>query len=135
MGSDAPLFWLTMLIISQLLVVAFAVACWRWGSPSTRRAKQPPFTTPTPPSAPDLARVEADQAELFSTLAKLTTTVKRLSSRAGMQELRANRGQGDVPPVGTSKAELLRHYGMLGKIGPSFAQAQLDLDRDPDRTH
>lgn len=59
------------------------------------------------------AKVEADQAELFSTLSKLTTTVKRLSSRAGMQDVRDRQGS-TVPPIGTPKAELRKFYGVKG---------------------
>lgn len=82
-----------------------------------------------------LSTVEADQVDLSSSQEKLHTTVKRLTSRAGMQELRERRSHSSPPPVGTSKADLLRHYGMSGKIGPAFAQAQLELERDTQRTN
>lgn len=122
---------LIMLITSLCWLVGCALVAWRWGSRSTPRRKQADAPPSTPPSEAHLARLEADQAELFSTLEKLTTTVKRLSSRAGMQDVRARSAQAEqaAPPKGAPKADLLRHYGMSGKVGPAFAQAQLDIER------
>jgi Zn-dependent protease with chaperone function len=80
-----------------------------------------------------LQELEADQVALSSTQEKLSTTVKRLTSRAGMRELRDQKnGSSSDPPRGTSKADLLRHYGMSGKVGPEFAQAQLDYETRKD---
>lgn len=131
MGSDALLFSLLTLILLLSAVAGYALGALKRGSASTRPTKQPPLPPPTPPSDTALAQVMADQAELFSTLGKLTTTVKRLSSRQGMQDVRARREAEDsnsAPPVGTSKADLLRYYGMSGKVGPAFAQAQRELE-------
>lgn len=77
-----------------------------------------------------LQSLEADQVALSSTLEKLCTSVKRLTSRAGMQDLRSRREESTeaTPPVGASKADLLRHYGMAGKVGPAFAAAQQELE-------
>jgi len=135
MDAAALLSW-SLTLICSLSVLAWSVAAaWRWGSQSTPRPKRPasPASTPDSPS-PSLARLEslaADQADLCSTLEKLTTTVKRLSSRQGMRDVREREAAADSnsgPPRGTSKADLLRHYGMSGKIGPAFAQAQLELE-------
>lgn len=134
MAADAALLWLNIAITSTLLVVFCVAAVFRRASRSTPPKKPPLLLAQTqplpPPSDPKWAQLETDQAELFSTLGKLTTTVKRLSSRAGMQDVRARGEAREAPPKGTSKAELLRFYGMSGKVGPSFAQAQLELDRD-----
>jgi hypothetical protein len=133
MENSAPLFWSIILISSMLLPAASVFVVWKLVSRSTPPAKRPSSPPPTPPSDSHLARVEADQAELFSTLAKINTTVKRLSSRAGMADLREQRAAPaarEEPPKGTSKAELFRHYGLSGKVGPAFAQAQLALEAD-----
>jgi len=129
MDADAPLFLWLMLTLWPLAAVCCVVAVSKLASRSTPRAKPKDSPPQTPLSEAQLATLAADQAELFSTLGKLTTTVKRLSSRAGMQELRERREAPEAPPVGTSKAELLKHYGMSGKVGPAFAQAQLELER------
>lgn len=68
----------------------------------------------------------ADQAALFSTLEKLTTTVKRLSSRNGMRELRETHAT--APPHGASKAQLREFYGISRMSGPEQAQHQLELE-------
>lgn len=140
MASDVLLFSLLTLILLLSAVAGFALGAWRQASASTRRSKQPPTSPATPPSETPsesrMARLAADQAELFSTLEKLTTTVKRLSSRQGMRDARerdAAEASNSAPPVGTSKADLLRHYGMSGKVGPAFAQAQLELEHSRER--
>lgn len=124
MAGNALLFLVVTLITSIFWLVAFAFAFWRWGSPSTRRRKPPTSDEPTLTSG-HLARLEADQAELFAALEKTQTTVKRLSSRQGMRDKRESDQDAEVPPIGTDKATLLRHYGMSGKVGPDFARAQL----------
>lgn len=120
---------LIIVMASLSWLVGCALVAWRLGSRSSPPKRQPSLPPPTPPSEAHLARLEADQAELFSTLEKLSTTVKRLSSRAGMQDVRARSAQADqAPPRGAPKAALLQHYGMSGKVGPAFAQAQLELE-------
>ncbi|HWV90407.1 MAG TPA: hypothetical protein VNZ59_10005 [Burkholderiales bacterium] len=59
------------------------------------------------------AKVEADQVELFSTLAKLTKSMQRLSSRAGMEMVRERRAN-EPPPQGTPKAQLREYYRLNG---------------------
>jgi hypothetical protein len=49
-----------------------------------------------------------------------------------MRDLRERRDTPAAPPVGTSKADLLRYYGMHGKVGPEFARAQQQLAADVD---
>jgi hypothetical protein len=126
--SALPYLWITS-TLSILLGVGSVAAAWKLVFRSIPRGKPPASPTPTPPSESHLARVEADQAELFSTLEKLTTTVKRLSSRQGMRDVR-ERQSGEAPPQGTSKADLLRYYGMAGKVGPDFARAQMSFEMD-----
>lgn len=130
MATPALLFSLATLILSISLAVTCAVACWRWVSAATPRRKQPPSVEPTPTSG-QLAKLEADQVELFAALEKTSASLKRLTSRAAVQDHRERARNGSSsgpPPVGTSKAELLRHYGMSGKVGPAFAQAQLEME-------
>ena len=126
----ARLLLLLTLILSILLVaVSVSVHFWR-GSASTRSAKRhtSPPETPSSQLQSELASLREDVGSLFSTLEKNSTTLKRLSSRAGMRETRERRESGSAPPVGAPKADLLRHYGMSGKVGPAFAQAQLELE-------
>jgi hypothetical protein len=113
---------LATLILSGLAVVASAVACWIAVSRASQLSKSLHALAQTPPSDVKLAQAMADQAELFSTLEKLTTTVKRLSSRAGMREVQAD----EPPPKGASKAELRRYYG-FERDGPDFARRQMQL--------
>lgn len=123
--------WLLGIAIFSLSVAAFSVlVSWRTATRCTRALKSLHALVATRTSDAKLSRVLADQAELFSTLESITTTVKRLSSRAGMQDVRARRSpssEGDAPPAGTSKAELRRHYGLLGKSAPEIARAQLSM--------
>lgn len=116
--------------LSSLSAVVFAVVALRRVSAATALMKRQLSQEPTVPSltASAIAEMQTDQAALFSTLESLTTTVKRLSSRAGMRDLRARAQESEAPPVGAGKAELLRHYGMAGKVGPDFARAQQALE-------
>lgn len=122
-----------------LLAIATTSTCWL--AISARRSSTPDSRSTRSPKAPDLPEsstlaevlrrlqdLEADQVALSSTLEKLCTTTKRLTSRAGMREHRSNDLESSPPPVGASKADLLRHYGMSGKIGPEFARAQQELE-------
>jgi hypothetical protein len=127
MGPNA-LLWLLLIVTASTCLLAWCVlGVWLKGSRSTQSRKSPPSPPPIQTSDAALAQLQADQAALFSTLEKLTTTVKRLSSRNAMRE-RREQPAGARPPPGTPKAELLRYYGMAGKTGPAFAQAQMDLD-------
>jgi hypothetical protein len=126
MTAESALGFSLGIAITLLLLAAWCVrVLWKRASAST------PPTNP-----PDLSEVrrrleslEADQVALSSNVEKLCTTAKRLTSRDGMQRLRESRSSPSVPPVGASKADLFRHYGMAGKVGPEFAQAQLDIER------
>lgn len=124
--SDAVPWPLVMAITSLLVSASCAVACWIAVSRSSQLAKSLSDALTTPPSDAKLAQVLADQAELSSTLERLTTTIKRLSSRAGMEDLRSRRASevDGPPPIGADKATLRRYYG-LQQSGPEFARAQL----------
>ena len=126
--ADALLLLITG-TTSALLAAVSVAAYLRRASPSTRRAKLPPSLPATESFESRFAQIEADQAELFSTLQKLTTSMKRLSSRAGMQDLRERRGN-EPPPVGTPKTELRKFYGVAGMNGPEQARRQLSLVRE-----
>lgn len=127
-GSTGLLWWPIIAIASICSLVSFALAAWLAGSRSTPRRKPPA----SPPAMSDFeirfAKVETDQAELFSTLAKLTTSMRRLSSRAGMEDLRERRSS-EAPPIGTPKAQLREHYKLNGLSSQQIAQRQLFQDR------
>jgi len=126
MTVPVPVWLLLATLISSVLALAGCVtACWIVGSRASRHSKLLRELAQMPPSDASLAKCMADQAELFSTLGKLTTTVKRLSSRAGMEEHRARQDDA-APPPGTDKATLRKHYGFT-RDGPEFAAHQLAL--------
>lgn len=129
---ELRLLWI-MTVISTSLAVVFAVVAFRAVSRSTPSRKQPPSPPPTP-SSEGLLRVQADVAELSSAVESLATTVKRLSSRKGMADLRERRRaeeeQPTPPPPGADKGTLYKFYGLSGKAGPAFARAQLDLETE-----
>jgi hypothetical protein len=129
MGQNAALWWFITLSIALFSGAVCAALAWRWASASTRHKKQAPLPPSTAISETRFAAIEADQAELFSTLQKLTTTVKRLSSRAGMELVR-DRQSGGPPPPGTPKAELRRYYSVNpGQIDPrTLAQHSQESD-------
>lgn len=99
-------------LLSMSLAAASAVACSRLASRCIRALKR------KPPSESTLARLAADQAEVFSSLESLATTVKRLSSRRGMQDVRATRTAEGEPGM-LSKAELRK------RIFGSKSQAEI----------
>lgn len=121
--------WLLSIAIFSLSVgVCCVLVCWRVATRYTQDRKWLRGLVLTKTSDAKLAAIQADQAELFSTLEKLTTTVKRLSSRAGMQDVRERHSSTSTPPPpGTPKAELRRYYGMQGKSGPEIARHQLTM--------
>lgn len=101
-----------LLVIGITLIfsgVAYAVGRWQDGSRFTSK-KRSSDAPPIPISDAHYLALRAEMAELSLTLEKLTTTVKRISSREGMRALRAERATGDAPPVGASKAELRAFY-------------------------
>lgn len=132
MENSALLSLFATVTCSMLLVAGCVLAFLRRDSASTR-PKKPQDSQPTTEHSEirsAIASLQVDQAELFSTLEKLTTTVKRLSSRAGMQDVRAREATTSTPEVGASKRDLLAHYGMLGKVGPEFAREQMRRERE-----
>lgn len=130
MGTDAALWLLITSITSTCLAVVSACISWRVGSRCTRAVKSLLGRRSTRPSDVKLAEAMEQQAALFSTLSKLEKTVVRLSSRSGMQEVRA-RQVSNPPPPGASKAELRKHYGLTGLSGPEFARKQMAMSLDP----
>jgi len=110
-------------ILSASCAVGCVVACLRLGSRCTRVLKR------RPPSELTLSQLAADQAALHSSFQSMATTVKRMSSRAGMAELRSRPAASEAPPLGATKAELRRHYGLTA-AGPEFAKRQLSLVKE-----
>jgi len=112
---------LLMSILSGLVAVGCVVRCLTLASRVTRALNR------KPPSESTLSKVVADVAELNSSFQSLARTLKRLSSRHGMAELRETRAAAEgPPPIGTPKAELRKYYG-LQQSGPEFAKRQLQL--------
>lgn len=107
------LFALVTSITSICWGVASARACSRAVFLCGQAQKSAAMANEMPPSHAALAKVSAEQAELFSILEKLTTTVTRLSSRQGMRDVRAREANAP-PPEGASKAELRKYYGVNG---------------------
>jgi hypothetical protein len=112
-------YLLAIAITSLSLAVLCAAASWMLASRVTRLESQ------RPPSESALATLAADQAECFSALEKVTTTVKRLANRKGMQDAREAKSHAPPPP-GASKAEVRAYYG-LTRDGPEFARKQMSL--------
>lgn len=126
MGEKPVPLPLAIAITLSFLAAVCASVSWIVALRSSRAVRSLLVQMQTPPSDARLAAVEADQAELFSTLEKLTTTTKRLTSRSAMRE-RRERGQADgPPPFGAPKAEVRRYYGFT-QDGPEFARRQLTL--------
>lgn len=114
--GTAALFLLVTAILSGSLGVVCALVYLRAGFRSTpsRKSRAEPLT---PASDERLAKVEAEQAQLWSTLESLTTTLKRISSRRAMANLRGTPSGDEPPPPGTSKQDLRKFYG-LDKLTP-----------------
>ena len=126
MGSDALPYLLTMAITSLFWLAGSALVRSRRVSRSTRAPKSTASSEPNPDSVESrLARVEADQASLFSTLEKLTTTVKRVSSRQGMRDLRER--EDAAPGPNATKAEV-RAYYLRGKSHADVARMIVNND-------
>lgn len=108
---ENALLWcaLATAICSMCLAVVSARVCWRLGSEYSQLRRSLDERLSTLPSDAKYAKLSTDLAELFSTLESVTTTIKRLSSRAGMQDVRARRNEGPPPP-GASKNELREYY-------------------------
>lgn len=128
MEKSALPYLLVIGIMTICFIASYALAFWLRDSRSTTRTKpsQSPEATPNSVQA-QVAQLQTDQAALFATLEKLTTTVKRLSSRNGMRDLR-DRAE-EPPPIGTPKSELRKFYGIAAKSGPEQAAEQLQRER------
>lgn len=143
MARDAALYSLVIALSLLSGLVAYAVALLKRGSAATPARKSRSAPGPTENSLQDshaelqrtVAQLQADQAALFSTLESVTTTVKRLSSRAGMKALREERMTSTPEPPGpnASKAEKLAYYGLTGAVGPAFARRQQELELETNR--
>ena len=96
-------------IASILLVAGYALACWRADSRSTPKRKSPAEPS-TPISDERYAKLQAEMAELYSTLESLTTTVKRISSRQALRDRQEKGTDPDELPVGTPKEILRKKY-------------------------
>lgn len=122
--ADA-LLWFSLVtsITSLCLAAACVVVCSRMVSRAIRVLNR------KPPSESTLAKLVSDQTALFSSFESMATTVKRLSSRAGMQGLRSSRAANEAPPVGAPKAEVRKFYG-LNTAGPEFARRQMSLVKE-----
>lgn len=107
---------LAMSFLSITGLVACAVGYWRLASRATRALSR------KPPSESTLSSHAVEIAELHSSLGSLAKTVKRLSSRYGMQETRERQAaEPEVIPEGLSKAELRRRMGIAGKSHAEIA--------------
>lgn len=119
-------------ITSTFLAAASVSACWIAVFRCTRLMSALRDLRATPSSAARLETLAAEQAEFAVSLQKISTTVKRLSSRYGMAELRERRDD-EPPPIGTPKAQLRLWYtrktGFAPGTGPEFARHQLKLER------
>lgn len=128
MDEITPQFLLATLITSLCLLAGCALGYWLVGSRAIRR-KTPPAEPPIQLSDAHYASLRAEMAELYSTLEKLTTAVTRIGGRKAKQEQRErDRAADSEPPAGTSKADLFRHYGLSGKVGPDFHRAAQALE-------
>lgn len=129
MAQDVLLYALITLTTLNFSLAVFVLVRCRQASASIRDLKSALSAELTPSSvAAKLAQMETDQASLFSTLEKLTTTVKRVSSRQGMRDLRER--ESAEPRPGATKVEVLRHYGLAGKVGTDFYQRHLAIERE-----
>jgi len=135
MVISAALLSLCIAILSLLLGATCAVVCWRAVSRCTQLMNALREVQRTPTSAARFETLEAEQVEFASSLQKISKTVKRLSSRYGMEELRERRGneETDAPPIGAPKTELRawasRKVGAQIGQGPEFARQQLKYER------
>lgn len=125
MALDAAQWSLLIAILSLSLAVACAAACWITVSRCTRDLRRLRARLSTPPSDVRLAKVETDLTELYSILGKLNTTTRRLSSRAGMQDLRSRESQPET------KDQVRRRLNLVGLSGPEIARRQLSMNVAP----
>lgn len=133
MAANAAPWLLFIAITSLCLAAGCALACWIAVSRSTQLTNALRELQRTPTSAARFETLEAEQAEFALSLQKLSSTVKRLSSRYGMAELRERQKGEEAPPVGAPKAQLRlwasRRVGAPLGAGPEFARTQLNYER------
>lgn len=136
MGLTAAQWSLITSILSVCIAVSSAIVSWRWGSRVTQLRKWARGRVLTETSDVKLAAVHSDLAELSSTLQKLTTTVRRLSSRHGMQDMRERRSQQDQPPPPGNKAAARAFY-LHGKTPAQIASlhkpSQTDIEDEQEQ--
>jgi hypothetical protein len=125
MGLNAAQWSLITWIASLSFVAGYVVARWITASRAIPARKSKHSEPATPLSDATLAQLQADQVALYSSLEKIANTVKRMASRHDRRDER------EQPPINSSssKADVLRSLGMAGKVGPQFAQAQLEIER------
>ena len=111
--QNAALVCLITSILSMSLAACCVVASWKTASRSTQLRKWVRSQLTTAPSDAKLNALSVDQAELSSSLSSLAKTVKRLSSRSGMEGLREERANAPPPP-GTPKETLRKFYNVNG---------------------
>jgi hypothetical protein len=131
-----------MLTVGSVLLCLQTIAMlWLW----SRVRRAPPRSTPASratsaePAPPQwesrLAELQADVVSLSSSFEKVTKAVTRQNQRDVMRERRSGQGASEAPPKGTPKGELLRHYGMAGKVGPAFTRAQMEMEMNGERSN
>lgn len=125
MVAVALLCLLGILTLTQCWVVARVLRLSKLALLATRKEKAPQRWESS------LQEVRADLVSLSSNYEKVSKAMLRLNSRAGMRELRDERAHAP-PPVGASKGELRRYYG-LNTDGPEFARRQLQLVPSTDK--
>lgn len=133
MDISALLYSLATLILATALGACCVVVSWRWGSASTRPKKQP-ASEPATPISGRMDRLEADQVELSSNVEKLLVSMKRLTSRAAVQDHRARQSDADSDPDQAApqdrKAALYRKYGLAGKTAREIAAMAMEKVRN-----
>lgn len=118
MGADALPYLLGIAASISFGAAVSALVHWRLASPATRAKK------PKPPSLEE----SLNELTSASTAEKISHQLQKLDNRLRMREQREAARHPDLaPPVGAPKSELFRHYGFR-RVGPEFAQHQLDLE-------
>lgn len=114
MAPSAVQWLLFTSILSLSAAVVSVVLSWRAVSRSTALRKWARSLVLTQTSDARVAALQAEVTELFSTLQKVLTNQRKLTSRYGMADMRAEQSaggrRGGPPPPGASKAELRAYY-------------------------
>jgi len=118
MADAAPLYLALTALLTSCATAAYAALHWRQASRATRAKK---------PSTPSLSEsLETLNSELSAE--KISHQLQKLENRLRMREVRDGKRMSSAPATGASKADLFRYYGFK-KVGPAFAQHQLDIER------